>query len=425
MAARIRVSLIKVPGKKKRAIQLALNAGFRSQDSITGEVKYQTLKIQLKHRILPQFWNVELGRPAAEYSARDRFKLHRYLDEQVNFLTQAHEQVMDNPLIELVTTRDVKQCYLQMTGQLRKVQVQSRIPHFVNDYVAKSKSEKYSTQVQFTLLATRMRMFESESKQACYWQNYTLELHEEFLAWLQTRFDLSVNTIWNWEKLIFKFRSIARERGLLNDANEWRRTTRYQQTDKMYLDWEMVRKLMDFEAKTPQMRNTKSVFLLLLFTGIRVGDLHKFVMNYHDDVPFGWSRFRLSKSPCPEVVIPCAEPVRQIMLNDRPHDVSISTLHRRIKLLLTKVFDKETAARISAHTARRSFITNLLPFVQESVLRRVVGHSIPSATRVFASYDRLSIKDNAVLFMKQLRNIPVEETAGIRLARFTEEIQLN
>ena len=168
MAVRIRASLVRVKGKKNRAIQLALNAGFRNLDSITGDVKYRSLKIQLPKRVPPQYWDLLMGRPTDAYCARDKYALHRYIDEHVSYLQRAHELVLNNPLIDVVTPEEVKRNYLQLTGQLRTVQVQSRMAHFVDDYISRSKKEKPATQVQFKLLAQRLRQFEAETKQACY-----------------------------------------------------------------------------------------------------------------------------------------------------------------------------------------------------------------------------------------------------------------
>ena len=425
MGPKIRLSLKKVPGKKKRAIQLSLNAGFKTVDTFTGNTKYSTLKLLLPGRILPSNWDLDSERPTSEFSTKDKFRLHNEIDRHVKLVLKAFKQVEESPLIEVVTPSAVRSEYDVLTGKHRRVRVRSRITWFIEKYIHTSRTEKDSTKSQYQLLSNRIAQFEVATRQALFWQDYSFEIHEQFMAWLQDTFELSSNTLWNYEKLVLKFRALARTQGLLQDANDWRRVTRYKQTEKMYLDWEMIRKIMDFEPTSPNLKNTKSIFIILLFTGIRVSDLHRFVVNYQDDHPFGWSNFRLSKAPNPEVVIPGMEPVRHVMMHSPPYDTSTTTLHSRIKHLMSKVFDAQTAKKISAHTARRSFITNLLPHVQEGVLRKITGHALPSSSKVFFGYDRLSLKENAIVFMRQIKSVPKNETCGIVLARFTEEIKLN
>lgn len=45
VSRRIKVILKKVPGKRKKAIQLSLSRGFKVVDSITGDVSYGYLKL--------------------------------------------------------------------------------------------------------------------------------------------------------------------------------------------------------------------------------------------------------------------------------------------------------------------------------------------------------------------------------------------
>jgi len=422
---RIKVRLKRIPKKRKQGIELVLSARFKTIDQLTGDISYQQLKILLCERILSSNWDFDMSRPIAVFSEKDRFKLHNFIEKHILKLKQAYSLVEENPLFEIITPKDVRQQYLKLTGQDRSVQVQARITHFIDAYISKSRIEKQSTKSQYQLLAQRFRQFELDSKQACYWQNYDFSVHESFIHWLQTEFALSQNTLWNYEKLIFKFRSLARTQGLLLDINPWRKVSRYRQTNKMYLTWEMLRKIMKYSPPNSSLKNTKNVFLILVFTGIRISDLHSFMFNYHDDHPFGWSRFRLAKHPSPEVVIPVLEPVRKIMENERPYDISTSQFHSKLKLLMTLVFDIDTAKQISAHTARRTFITLLLPHVQEGVLRKITGHAITGTSKVFWGYDRLSLKDNAVVFMRQVKSIPIHESCSIRLSRFSEEIRLN
>lgn len=424
MAVRVRVRLKRIPGKKKRGIELVMSAGFKVVDQLTDEVSYQQLKVLLSERILPANWDAETQRPNPKFSKKDKHKLNSLIDRHVDFLLKAYRRVDESELIEQVTVEEVKKEYLKLTGRTRRVKVQARITHFIDSYVEKTRLEKSTTIYQYSLLSDRIRQFEVESKQALYWQTYSFGVHEDFILWLEERFRLGSNTLWNFEKLLVKFRAQARQEGMLKDQRDWRRVTRYVQPDKMYLTWEMIRQIMDFEPTTPQLRNVKSLFLIYCFTGIRIGDTENFLNSYVDDLPFSWAHLKLSKHPNPECLIPCLEPVRRIMSHSKPNVVSPSQLHSQLRHLMTLVFDASTARAISAHIGRYSFLS-LFSHLPPACLRKIVGHATPSESRVHDGYNKLSLKENAILFMRLVRTIPIEETAGIRLVRFSEEVNLN
>lgn len=424
MAVRVRVRLKRIPGKKKRGIELVMSAGFKVVDQLTDEVYYQQLKVLLSERILPGNWNAETQRPSSDFSEKDKLKLHSLIDRHVELLEKAYARVDESELIEQVTVEEVKKQYLKLTGRIRRVKVQARITHFIDSYVEKSRLEKCSTKYQYSLLSDRIRQYEIESKQALYWQTYSFSDHEDFILWLEERFQLQSNTLWNFEKLLLKFRAQARQEGMLKDQRDWRRVTRYVQPDKMYLTWEMIRQIMDFEPTTPQLRNVKSLFLIYCLTAIRIGDTENFLNSYVDDHPFSWAHLKLSKHPNPECLVACLEPVRIIMNESRPYIVSPSQFHSQLRHLMTLVFDAETAKNISAHTGRYTFLS-LFSFIPSACVRKLVGHATPSESRVHDGYKKLSLKENAILFMRLVRALPIEETAGIRLVRFSEEVRMN
>jgi len=423
MAVRVRVRLKRIPRKKKRGIELVMSAGFKVVDQLTDEVSYQQLKVLLPERILPENWDSEAQRPITK-SSNVNSKLSALIGRHVELLLKAFRRVDESEFIEQVTVEEVKKEYLKLTGRTRRVKVQARITHFIDSYVEKTRLEKSTTIYQYSLLSDRIRQYEVESKQALYWQTYSFNEHEDFIMWLEKRFRLGSNTLWNFEKLLFKFRALARQEGMLKDQSNWRRVTRYIQPDKMYLTWEMIRQIMEFEPKTPQLRNAKNLFLIYCLTGIRIGDTENLLTSYVDDHPFSWAHLKLNKYPHPECLIPCLEPVRIIMNESRPYMVSPSQFHSQLRHLMTMVFDSETARNISAHTGRYSFLT-LFSFIPSACLRKLVGHATPSESRVHDGYNKLSLKENAILFMRLVRAIPIEETAGIQLVRFSEEVRMN
>lgn len=67
MNARINVTLKKLPGKRKKAIQLSLAAGFRVVDCITGDIGYRYLKLLIGESILESNWDKDSQRPHGRF----------------------------------------------------------------------------------------------------------------------------------------------------------------------------------------------------------------------------------------------------------------------------------------------------------------------------------------------------------------------
>jgi hypothetical protein len=70
-----------------------------------------------------------------------------------------------------------------------------------------------------------------------------------------------------------------------------------------------------------------------------------------------------------------------------------------------KKFEEKPLYRfVSSHTGRRSFITNLINFVPVTVLSKITGHSLTNQNVIFG-YNKISLIDNAVLFVKELKRV--------------------
>lgn len=68
---------------------------------------------------------------------------------------------------------------------------------------------------------------------------------------------------------------------------------------------------------------------------------------------------------------------------------------------------------------------SLFSHIPPACLRKLVGHAAPSESLVHAGYNKLTLKENGILFIRLVRAIPIEGTAGIRLVRFSEEVLLS
>jgi hypothetical protein len=111
--ARINVTLKKLPGKRKKAIQLSLAAGFRVIDSITGDVNYKYLKLLIGESILETNWDHNTQRPRKSFSAsaRNKFKIHHLIDRRVAQLEKSYLTLVESEFHDAITPSDVRDAF--------------------------------------------------------------------------------------------------------------------------------------------------------------------------------------------------------------------------------------------------------------------------------------------------------------------------
>ncbi len=59
---------------------------------------------------------------------------------------------------------------------------------------------------------------------------------------------------------------------------------------------------------------------------------------------------------------------------------------------------------VTSHIGRRSFITNLINYILVTILSKITGHSLTNKNVIF-SYNKISLLDNAVMFVKELKRV--------------------
>lgn len=372
---------------------------------------------------MPSNWNADQQRPTDDYNKKDNFRLLKSINYHVKKLQEAYEQLASSILVEVVTPDDVKAEYDQLIGKQKSVVIQSRVKDFIDHYTQQSSKESELTKAKYRLLSRRISEFEAQYQLTLTWENFDHNKYEALIEWLRLKSDLSNNSLLQIEKLLTKFRNLARAKGLLKNDLNWVRLHAYKHQDHLYLTWEQIRHITDYNPESESLKNAKKLILILAYTGIRVGDLGSFLDNYYTAIPCPAAEFRLAKSPNPSVTIPALEPLRKELKAGMPKEISVSRLNHLTKMLISKAIGREIGRQVSPHTFRRSFITNMLLIgIPEQVLSRITGHSIGGARKIFHSYNKLDNRENAIVFLKRLALVPSEEVSGIKLTRFVNAV---
>ncbi|MNJ82851.1 hypothetical protein D3C87_02630 [compost metagenome] len=176
------------------------------------------------------------------------------------------------------------------------------------------------------------------------------------------------------------------------------------------------------------MRDTKLIFLTLLFTGCRYSDVFKVKPEFSyskNGVSFDYARFITQKRDV-EVVIPILKPLKdawkqnggsiahqytEVAFNLNVKElIRLCEMEEKITLSFTnsrgkKEFETKPFHNfVSSHTGRRSFITNLINYVPVTILTKITSHQLKETSIIFG-YNKTSLLENAVLFVKELTRL--------------------
>ena len=200
---------------------------------------------------------------------------------------------------------------------------------------------------------------------------------------------------------------------------------RFKFEEKIYLNFEQIQRILNYEPPSERMLDTKLILMKLLFTGCRYSDVFKVKPEFSydkDGVSFEYTRFITQKRDV-EVIIPILKPLRDMLEQnvERAHhryseagfNLNVKELARQcgmdepITLSYTdsrgkKQFETKPFYQfVSSHTGRRSFITNLINYVPITILTKITSHQLKDASIIFG-YNKITLLENAVLFVKEL-----------------------
>jgi integrase len=194
--------------------------------------------------------------------------------------------------------------------------------------------------------------------------------------------------------------------------------------EKVFLSFDDIKTLMAHTPQTAKMQNVKLIFLTLLFTGCRFGDVFKIKPEYEyqkSNEHFYFCKFITQKNQ-KEVLIPIVKPLLDAFKRNKgtPKIVNLYEFDKMVKILVkdcgiihktslsytdSNGVKKMTTAPfyelVTSHTGRRSFITNLINYVPITTLCKITTHELKDKSIIFI-YDKTSLLQNAVLFLRHL-----------------------
>lgn len=249
------------------------------------------------------------------------------------------------------------------------------------------------------------------------------KFYNNFVSWLNSR-GTAANTV---GKHIKNLKAILRAELSPKEAQQCEFLQRgtcprpEEQIDNIYLTEEEIMRIKELKLSGTA-ANVRDTFVLLCYTGCRYSDLGNITAANIVSLNNGRAVVFNQKKTGREVVIPLLPVAEAILMENDwsvPNQVSIQTFNRIIKCVCRVAgITEKTAVRrtqggkttfrrmgkcdlVSAHTARRSFATNLykrgLPI---AMIMSVTGHE---TERAFRTYIKITRYENAEMMLEKLK----------------------
>lgn len=424
-APKISFRLRKSKRSVKAHIQLVVAFGFVEDSDRHSDLKRQYLRLNTGKKINPKHWDKKASRPTVEFSIKDKLKLHQFLDQQEQLMSQAIQLLVESPFEVEITPQKVKSVFLKKAGKLRTRVVKVSVIEDIEQFIATSDLKDLTTK-NYNGLVHQLRNFERVNNRTLYWHEFNQKVFDSFLDFLASQ-NYKASTLWGFQKRLIACFNRAKKRELIPPSLFLEKRFKYKTPDKSHLNWEQVAAVLNYTCETEALRETQVHFAVLALTGVRYSDLEKFYLNYEPGSAFGFSSFHVTKHPSPEILVPALLPIKRALKDSIPKVPSNPQLNVKLKALCAQVMPYSVAKEVTCHSLRRSFITNFLSLsiIPEHVLAKLTGHALSRERRVFHSYNKISLYENAQVFVRLVSTIDTKQTGGLRLVDFVEQQLMN
>jgi len=416
--------ILKTVATEEKPIILILNFGYKEFDALKNKTIYKPLKYYTGIKVNKLLWDKEKKLPLDKNKLKEILSIDKAANDIFSYLTLNKEEITpDRFKYEL----DLK---LDRTSKTKKV---INLIEYIREVILKTDTTRSpNTLKQYTKLANKIEDFETRKNVTMNADSLDEQLYLMFINDIREQVN-RINTVWGINKTL---KAVLNEIGRKYEIKVFKPSTQLSSSDKItavnddkiYLNYEQIQIIIDYQPKTERLQNTKLIFLTLLFTGCRFSDVFKIESNFiysKKGTNFKYTHF-ISTKTSTEIIIPILKPLEdayRVNNNEPPYKISAPKFNEYVKDLVElagldeeitlsytnsmgkKEFEvKKLYQFVSSHIGRRSFITNLINHVPITILTKITGHSLRDKNIIFG-YNKISLLDNTVLFVKELKRL--------------------
>lgn len=407
----------------EKQVMLYLSFGYKEFNTFTGEYKYKPLRYYTGISILDNEWDSSLKQPTNKKKLNELLSIEKTAHDIFGYLVNGKTAITPD---SLRTELDEK-----LKGKESAIQVIGIVKYIETIKLQSMGNRSLSTRKGYEDLANRLKNFEQKKGVILTTNNFDQSLFMNFMDETRNTFNRMNSVTSIYKKLRAVLNDISRRYKIkiFNPSIELANIDKPSSVkeEKIYLSFDQIQQIMNFEPQDKRAKNVKLIFMTLIFTGCRYSDVFKIAPEYEqsiDQVTFKYARY-IDKKTKTDIIAPILYPLEQAykLHGGLPKKITLPAFNLAVKELaeeagLTEMVkmsytdangnrkfeEKPLSKFVSSHTGRRSFITNLINFVPVTILSKITGHSLTNQNVIFG-YNKISLIDNAVLFVKELKRV--------------------
>jgi integrase len=400
-----------------------LNYGYKEFDVTKQKNVYKPLKYYTGIKVTKSNWDAEQKLPTLKSQQTELLSIEKIINDVFNALDVNGE----------ITPTNLKNA---LDSKIKGIESESvkriRITDFIQSEIVEDLSIKKGTRDSYNNLRNHLIKLEKKMGKFIFTHEFDENYYQLFIDQVRAK-TKRLNSVYNCYKTLratLRRISLKYKVKVFNPTLELPQSKKVRSTtnEKIYLSYEQIQKLIDYEPENERYKNIKLIFLTLFFSGTRYSDVFKVIPEFHyskNGIEFSYARFVTQKNN-KEVIIPILKPLADAFkanggkpayrVHETQFNIDIKELIKKCgiegveTLSYTDSFGqikfetKEFSQFVTSHTGRRSFVTNLINQIPVTILTKITSHDLKDNSIIF-SYNKITLLENAVLFIRELMRL--------------------
>ena len=423
---------LKSESSELKPIIFKVSFGYKVKNALTGKTTYKPLIYNSGIKVLPKDWDNNLNLPKGRSDIAEVLRL-----EDVIKHTYEHLILQKVNLTPTLLKFELDTVLGRETNEVANL---IELCDYIELEVETNTKRSKNTRNQYKNLKNHLVKFENIIGAKLTTSNFDRKLYIKFMDGIRSIMN-TANSVWKIEKnlksVLNDIRRNYKDIEVFNPQVELSKSERSKlvSDDNIYLSFEQIQQLIDYQPKDEKYKNVKLILLTLLFTGCRFGDVHKIIPEYSydsDGTQFNYAKFITEKGSGVEVIVPILAPLQEaIDKNEGKTAIPISNqkFNEYVKELCksagftsvvsltytdakgNKSFKSQSFySLVTSHIGRRSFITNLINHIPVTILCMITGHKLKDKSIIF-QYNKTTSIQNAVLLIEELKRVSETRTS--------------
>ncbi len=424
---------LKEPGSKnKTLVHLIYQYGYSEVNPESGRRKYKFLKMSTGESIEPKFWNPDKCRARETKAFIQYQEFNSRLDYLENVVVNTFRRLKNDgafPTPEQLKNealKEIDQKKNEVVGNPKRIGFFDFIRQIINESKNGSRLTNNGKRISsFTIKGyvttlNFLEIFQKSRNERIDFESITLDFYNDWVNWFYKR-NKSKNTVGKHIKNLKVFMREAFDRQITKNNEFMNKKFKVleEESDEIYLTNEELDRILALDlSNKPGLDLVRDNFLLDCYIGLRIADYRNLKDNHIIEIEgTKMIKIRLQKTGI-TAVIPLSKKALGILekRNFKFSTHSEQDINRKMKVIgkmagiddsftknitlggkvVEKVFNKYE--KITNHTARRSFATNLyLEGVPTLDIMQMTGHK---TERAFLKYIRVTPEQNAIRVSK-------------------------